>query len=134
MIKPDKEEKHMNKADEFLKALRENPEIRAYAESHELPEGKSYEDGLAELAKHFGFDVAKEELGDALKAAREKIREGRIAAEDAIRELDTDEIAKVVGGAKGNARCEETFEYDENCWKCDKCNFITNEYCLIGAK
>jgi hypothetical protein len=72
---PDREtqgEKVKNKAEEFLKAFRENPEIRAYTEGHVLPEGKTYEDGLAELAKHFGYDVPKEEPGEALRAWKER--------------------------------------------------------------
>ena len=36
----------MTKAEEFFKAIRENPEIRAYLKDHDLPDGMSETEGL----------------------------------------------------------------------------------------
>jgi hypothetical protein len=42
-------------AKEFLEALNEGAEILAYMEEYQLPEGKDKEDGLVDVAAHFGY-------------------------------------------------------------------------------
>ena len=117
----------MAKAEEFLKAVREDPEIREYIKDHALPEGMSDSEALTALAGQFGFDVTAEELSAAINARKAEISSAKASAEEAVNKLDLNDLDKVAGG-KGDPRCKKVFEHYDNCWGTDRCDTIVEEY------
>ena len=128
----------MTRAEQFLRALKENEEIRKYIAEHKPEEGVREEEALVKLAQEFGFEITEEELKEALRARVEKTQETRKQAEAAAVELSIEDLAAVSGGHpdcpenswmcdedyRHNYRCDDTYEKDEWCWSTDWCDAI----------
>ena len=107
-------------------------------------EGMDKTDGLVAVARHFGYDVSKDELDATLKAKSEEVRASMRVAEDAVLELADEELGKVSGGLSRDV-CEDTYSAigiftcwtEDACmetvityWKFDKCTNAVNPSCV----
>lgn len=128
------------KAGLFLDALSENAEIQAYLQGYALPEGVDKDDALLDIAKHFGYEITKEELAGEAAQRRETLDTARQTAEKEVEELSADDLDKVAGGSGiGVANClgtpktvefnegdypdcKYTYKDKENCWLNDACD------------
>lgn len=117
-----------NSAGEFLNALREDEEIRKYMKGCVLPEGTAREDALADVAAHFGYEVTKEELAEAIRSKEEALKAAAAETEAGIRKIPLDDLDQVAGGKKEHEECEDTFKNFENCWWEDGCDVALNVY------
>ena len=139
-------------AAQFLKALSESAEIKAYLQHYTLPEGMDNEDGLVAVAAHFGYEISKEELVKAFDKKAEKLDSARQAAEKAISELSLDDLDNVAGGdgvyvgvanclgtptpavyveeelGEKHDNCRFSFRDKENCWLEDACDITFMGY------
>ena len=107
--------------------MNKDGEIRAYLQDYTLPEGMKKEDAMVEIARHFGYDITKEELIESSRARCKALEEAGQAAEKAVEELSVDQLDSVAGG-KDNENCKDTFKDQENCWWEDGCDVNYNTY------
>lgn len=133
----------------FLKALNENPEILDYLKQYQLPEGRDKEDGIIDVAAHFGYAFSKDELIGEIKQLRDASAAAGEAAKTAVQEMKPEELDAVAGGKtykEGDVtecdytgvcwgvpiirekNCQYTFIPKENCWHNDACDFSYRWY------
>lgn len=112
----------MSKAEEFLNALSENEGIRTYITNHTIEEGEGEIDVLTTAARHFGYEVTRDDLEKVLSDRQRQILAGVATAEEAIVELSDDQISWVSGGLSRD-KCEDTYEWYGvfTCWTTDAC-------------
>ena len=135
-------------AKEFLEALNEGAEILAYMEEYQLPEGKDKEDGLVEVAAHFGYGFSKEDLLSEIERLAGVTAAASDAASAAVKGMPAEEMDKVAGGyeledttpsckSKGmcvgvpkfrQKNCKDTYVRGENCWYNDACDAALRWY------
>ena len=119
----------MEQVRRFLETLRDDPKAREI-----LSNGKTKPDSneeivaaYVEVAKKLGYDLTAKQIVEGI---REKFKEQAAItaqAENAVKELDPEELDKVAGG-KGNEDCMVSFNNYENCWWEDGCDRVTNSY------
>lgn len=144
---------------EFLEAMNGNPEILDYMKGYQLPEGKDKEDGLIDVAAHFGYAFSKEELLSEIESIKGAAAAAGEAASAAVNEITPEEMDAVAGGRtykEGDVvSCDETgvcwgvpiirdrnckgsFIPGENCWYDDACDvglrWYDNNHCDKSAK
>ena len=135
-------------AKEFLDALNAGYEILDYMKEYQLPEGMDKEDGLVEVAAHFGYVFSKEDLISEIKRLSGETAASSDAASAAVKEMPEEEMDKVAGGYEledtvtsckkdpmccgvpklRHKNCEHTFVTAENCWYNDACDAALRWY------
>ena len=83
---------------------------------------------LADVAAHFGYEVTKEELAEAIRSKEEALKAAAAETEAGIRKIPLDDLDQVAGGKKYNDNCKDTFKHKENCWWEDGCDIAVNQY------
>ena len=116
-----------NQVEQFLKALSENEEVRAYRADYALPEGVEKEDALVDIAAHFGYEITKDDLVKACEKQAGELAAVRQVAEKEVRELSVNDLDNVAGGGiidvkKEHDECRANYKNEENCWLVDGCD------------
>ena len=120
----------MDKAKEFLAALRSDPKAQELLQGVEKPaDEKDVIRNLAEAAKKLGYDVTEEELAGLLSAEEKAIKERTDAEADRVEALADDQLEAATGGSStSDDPCKSTYLDHENCWFNDGCDNIINTY------
>ena len=121
----------MEQAKKFLKMLSDDPQARAILSEGGRAKPDTNEEiieAYVEAAKKLGFDLTTEEIVEGIREQMKEQAAITAKAEEAVRELDPQELDKVAGGKQSFETCADTYTDYENCWYQDGCDRVTNSY------
>lgn len=119
----------MEQARKFLETLRDDPGAREILTKGSKGKPDTNEEiiaAYAEAAEKLGFDLTAEQIAEGIREQVKEMTAVTARAENAVRELDPEELDKVAGGRDKD--CADTFNNYENCWYNDACDRLTNSY------
>ena len=127
----------MDKAREFFKALRTDPQIQELLSKKPHPEtiAEAYEI-YAEIAESMGYSLTTEQIRAAGETLTQEQKTATAQAEETVQQIDMDVLDQVAGGGSisdsckkhHHVACDSTYEDGEWCWFSDACETAISGY------